>query len=74
MPKLADPSLAERVAIPGWPALMSPKLAAAYLGFSVRWLEQRASAGDVAQVRVGSEPRYRRADLDQFIASLKRCN
>ena len=70
MPKLIDiPAAIDRAALPGWPALLTKKLAAAYVGFSERWIEMHVSAGSFPQPKyLGDSPRWRRADVDEWIA------
>lgn len=54
------------------PDLLTRKQAAAYLGVSVGWLAQRATAGTgPAITRIGNKVKYLIEDLDQFIAQCK---
>lgn len=51
-------------------ALLSRKEAAGYIGnMSVRYLDEKTRAREIACVRFGRAVRYRREDLDAFIAS-----
>ena len=54
------------------PALLTADEAAAYIGMSRRWVWRATSAGLFPQpVRVGGATRWRRADLDRWIADLE---
>lgn len=56
-----------------WPALMSRKDAAEYLGVSVSEIRNMKARGQIKSVlpRKGGDPKYRRSDLDQWIESLE---
>jgi excisionase family DNA binding protein len=46
-------------------AVLTAKEAAAYLGMSVSWVEH----SDLPRVRLGRAVRYRRQDLDAYLAA-----
>lgn len=53
------------------PALLSPVQAAVYVSMSRRWLYRALSAGEFPKpVKIGKATRWRRADLDAWIAEL----
>ncbi|TWA88812.1 hypothetical protein FBY14_107184 [Azospirillum brasilense] len=54
--------------LPGWPRLLRPELAAAYIGVSTGTLD----ALDLPSVRVRSLRLYDRSSLDQWVDSLAR--
>ena len=49
--------------------LLTPLEAAAYLRISVATLLRRSRAGEIPGVRVGKLWRYRKSDLDEWLAS-----
>lgn len=49
-------------------AALSADEAAAYLGFSLSTIHRLTRAGELAHVRVGRLIRFRREDLDSFLA------
>ncbi|WP_369222447.1 helix-turn-helix domain-containing protein [Streptomyces sp. R39] len=53
---------------PAW--LLSSTEAARLLGCSTRTLDRRAAAGEVPSVQDGNRRRYRRTDLQQYVATL----
>jgi|LSQX01.3.fsa_nt_gb excisionase family DNA binding protein len=56
---------------PVTPALLTPAQASTYVGMSRRWVYRALSAGEFPRpVKVGRSTRWRRADLDQWIAEL----
>jgi excisionase family DNA binding protein len=54
-----------------WPALLSREEAAAYLGIGVTLLNSLRAREEIKSVQIGSAIRYRRTDLDAFVAELK---
>ena len=53
------------------PALLSAGQVAEYVGMSRRWIYRAMSAGEFPRpVKIGKSTRWRRADLDQWIAEL----
>ncbi len=53
------------------PALLSPVQASVYVGMSRRWVYRAVSAGEFPKpVKIGKATRWRRADLDAWIAEL----
>ena len=57
---------------PGWPGLMTVTTAAAYLDMSERSFRKIVAAKDISAVTPLGSPRYARADLDAYIARLRR--
>ena len=56
-----------------WPALLTRKEAAEYLGVSPSTLSQLISMGRIRGVKLftGGHPKYKRLDLDELIESLE---
>jgi excisionase family DNA binding protein len=56
-----------------WPALLSRKDAAEYLGISPRSLSQLKAMGKIRSVKIlgNGQPYYRRSELDEFVESLE---
>ena len=56
---------------PDWPVLMSPEMAARYLSLDVAGFRDVAQTGGLAPAELGLElERWRKADLDCFVAQL----
>lgn len=67
----AEKSAIERLEsyVPTEPLLKTPE-AAAYLGFSKRWLDEHTRAGGIPEVPVifiGGEKRFRKSSLDRYL-------